>query len=25
LTSNTDGRGSPRDGDDRIVQVKITA
>jgi glucose/arabinose dehydrogenase len=24
LTNNTDGRGSPRDGDDRILQVKIT-
>jgi hypothetical protein len=24
LTNNTDGRGSPRDGDDRIVQVRLT-
>ena len=24
LTDNTDGRGSPRDGDDRIVQVRLT-
>jgi len=25
LTNNTDGRGSPRPGDDRIVQVPIAA
>ncbi|CAN5302219.1 PQQ-dependent sugar dehydrogenase [soil metagenome] len=24
LTNNTDGRGSPRDGDDRIMQVELT-
>ena len=24
LTNNTDGRGSPRDGDDRIVEVRLT-
>jgi glucose/arabinose dehydrogenase len=24
LTNNTDGRGDPRDGDDRIVQVRLT-
>jgi glucose/arabinose dehydrogenase len=24
LTNNTDGRGSPRDGDDRILQVRLT-
>jgi len=24
MTNNTDGRGSPRDGDDRIVQVRLT-
>jgi glucose/arabinose dehydrogenase len=24
LTNNTDGRGSPREGDDRIVQVRLT-
>ncbi|MEO5921921.1 MAG: PQQ-dependent sugar dehydrogenase [Pseudolysinimonas sp.] len=25
LTNNTDGRGDPRDGDDRILQVRLTA
>jgi glucose/arabinose dehydrogenase len=25
LTNNTDGRGDPRDGDDRILQVSLTA
>jgi hypothetical protein len=24
LTNNTDGRGSPREGDDRILQVALT-
>ena len=23
LTNNTDGRGDPRDGDDRILQVEV--
>jgi hypothetical protein len=25
LTSNRDGRGTPRDGDDRVVTVDLTA